>query len=122
MLTFAVRPLREPVIRATALASICLTAALLLMTSTALAQDPEGPPGNNGTIKVHDNNPGEPDPEVKNQPHVCEFDLHFFFADANQSGDWWIESWPPTGDRSVVLSSDTEGTYLTDANGEDRKP
>jgi hypothetical protein len=120
MLTFAERPLREPVIRATVLAFIWLTAVALLMASPALAQDP---PGNNGTIKVHDNNPGEPDPVVKNQPHVCEFDLHFFFADANQSGDWWIRSWPPNpGERDVVLSSDTEGPYMTDANGEDRKP
>lgn len=101
------------------LATISLVLGALVVAAPALAQDP---PGNNGTIKVHDNNPGEPDPEVKNQPHVCEFDLHFFFADADQRGDWWIESWPPTGDRSVVLSSDTEGRYMTDANGEDRKP
>ena len=74
-------------------------------------------PGNNGTVKIHDG-ATEPSPEVKNQPHVCTFHLHFFFADAGQAGDWWIESWPPTGDRGTVLA----GTYLTNANGEDRQP
>src|SRR5207247_3161991 len=49
---------------------------------------------------------------------VCTFHLHFCFADAGQAGDWWIESWPPTGDRGTVMA----GTYLTNANGEDRQP
>ena len=74
-------------------------------------------PGNNGTVKIHDG-ATEPSPEVKNQPHVCTFHLHFFFADAGQAGDWWIESWPPTGDRGTVMA----GTYLTNENGEDRQP
>ena len=75
-------------------------------------------PGNNGTVKIHEGGT-EPSPEVQNQPHVCTFHLHFFFADAGQTGTWWIESWPPTGSRSVVLS----GTYgPTDANGVYRTP
>src|SRR5438876_10086968 len=74
-------------------------------------------PGNNGTVKIHDG-ATEPSPEIRNQPHVCTFHLHFFFADAGQAGTWWIESWPPTGDGTVVLS----GAYLTDTNGEFRTP
>src|SRR2546423_4171609 len=81
----------------------------------ALAQT--DPSGNNGTVKVHDGGL-EPSPEIRNQPHVCTFQLHFFFADAAQAGTWWIRSWPPTGSGAVVLS----GTYLTDANGEFRTP
>src|SRR5258705_4584539 len=76
-----------------------------------------GPAGNNGTIKIHDGGT-EPSPEVRNQPHVCTFHLHFFFADAEQAGAWWIRSWSPTGDGATVLT----GTYLTDANGEYRTP
>jgi hypothetical protein len=84
-------------------------AAFALSASVALAA-----PGNNGTVKVHDS-PGEPSPEIKNQPHVdCPFHFHFFFADAFQSGDWWVVSWSPTGDGSVVLT----GSYTTDSNGE----
>ncbi len=74
-------------------------------------------PGNNGTVKIHEGGT-ETEPIVRNEPHVCTFHLHFFFADAAQTGDWWIESWPPTGDGTVVLS----GTYTTDANGEYRTP
>lgn len=118
MLTFAVRLLREPVIRATALAIVCLTTALLLMGRPALAQDPEGPPGNNGTIKVHEDD-GEPTPVVRNQPHVgCSFHLHLFGADPEQAGDWWILAWPPTGDRTEEM----RGTYEADMNGEVRVP
>lgn len=102
------------------------SAISMLLFLTALAGPVLGvqggnPPGNNGTVKVHDGDT-ETEPIVHNQPHVCDFHLHFFFADAGQTGDWWIESWPPTGDGTTVLSSSTEGAYLTDSNGEDRKP
>lgn len=86
-----------------------VTAALALSASVAVAA-----PGNDGTVKIHDGS-GEPAPEIKNEPHVgCPFHLHFFFADGGQSGDWWIESWPPTGDMTAVIT----GTYTTDSNGE----
>jgi hypothetical protein len=117
MLTLALQAQREPMIRAAALAIACLTAAMLL-ASPAQAGGPQGAPGNNGTVKIHDGS-GEPSPEVRNQPHVCTFHLHFFFGDAEQTGDWWIESWPPTGDRTVAMGPET---YTTDANGEDRAP
>ena len=108
---------------------IALISAFVLFAAAitpSLAGHPEGAPGNNGTIKVHDNNPGEPDPEVKNQPHVCEFDLHFFFGDAGQTGDWWIQEWPPTSDTGPT--SDPAGAELAgvyedpDMNREDREP
>ena len=86
-----------------------------LAAGSAFAQT--GPPGNNGTVKIHDGGT-EPSPEVRNQPHVCTFHLHFFFADAAQAGAWWIRSWSPTGDGATVLT----GTYLTDTNGEYRTP
>src|SRR5204863_2964242 len=69
------------------------------------------------TVKIHDG-ATEPSPTVRNQPHVCTFHLHFFFADAAQTGTWWIQSWPPTGSGTTVLA----GTYLTNQNGEDRQP
>src|SRR2546423_368426 len=105
-----------PPVAGRAVASVFL-AILLALTSAGAALGQSDPSGNNGTVKVHDGGL-EPSPEIRNQPHVCTFHLHFFFADAAQAGTWWIESWPPTGDRTVVLS----GAYLTDSNGEFRTP
>src|SRR6267142_5288088 len=97
-----------------------LTAGLLgtfaMAGPTALAAHPDTP-GNNGTVKIHDG-AGEPSPEVRNQPHVCTFHLHFFFADPEQSGTWEIQEWSP-GDKGVVVLS---GTYDTQGDGEDRQP
>jgi hypothetical protein len=73
--------------------------------------------GNNGTVKIH-NGGGEPKSEVRNEPHVCTFHLHFFFADAGQSGKWHIEKWAPGPKGATVLS----GSYMTDSKGEDRDP
>jgi hypothetical protein len=84
-----------------------------LSASVALAS----PPGNNGTVKIHDG-ATDTEPIIKNEPHVCTFHLHFFFADPFQTGDWWIRSWPPTGDGSLVKS----GSYDTNSDGEDRWP
>ena len=90
-----------------------LATAFALSASVALA----APPGNNGTVKIHDG-ATDSEPIIKNEPHVCTFHLHFFFADPFQSGDWWIQSWPPTGDGSLVLS----GSYDTNSDGEFRWP
>jgi len=83
-------------------------ALVLLASSIALGAD-----GNNGTVKVHE---GATDNEriVNTESHVCTFHLHFFFADAAQSGTWWIDQASPTG----TAPSGVAGNYLTDANGE----
>jgi hypothetical protein len=96
-----------------------VSACLLVLTAIAVSASLAiaAAPGNNGTVKIHDG-PSEPSPITRDEPHVCTFHLHFFFADGDQTGVWQIESWPPTGDRSAVLS----GTYATDANGQDRQP
>lgn len=89
-----------------ALALIALLA--VWSTSFALAGN-----GNNGTVKVHEG-ATDTEPVIKNEPHVCTFHLHFFFADAGQQGSWWIDQQSPTGGDPSVLT----GTYITDANGE----
>lgn len=75
------------------------------------------PPGNSGTVKIHDG-ATDSEPVIKNEPHVCTFHLHFYFADPAQSGDWWIQSWPPTGNGTTVGA----GSYDTNGSGEDRVP
>ena len=94
------------------LAALCIAA----IGPAAMAAQPEVP-GNNGTVKIHEG-AGEPASEVRNEPHVCTFHLHFFFADAGDSGTWEIQEWSP-GDKGVVV---LQGSYTTDANGEDRDP
>ena len=94
-------------IRPFGLLAAMLLAAFAGFAPTALANDT---PGNNGTVKIHDG-PGEnQNGEVRNEPHVCTFHLHFYFADPEQAGTWEIQEWAPTGQKgSVVLS----GTYDT---------
>ncbi|HUP54989.1 MAG TPA: hypothetical protein VM408_05740 [Methylomirabilota bacterium] len=83
---------------------------------SALANDT---PGNNGTVKIHEaaseNDPGE----VRNEPHVCTFHLHFYFSDPVQAGTWEIEEWAPTGEKGALAK---EGTYDTKGDGVDREP
>jgi hypothetical protein len=89
--------------------------ALLAPASPALSNDT---PGDNGTVKIHEG-AGEHDPgEVRNEPHVCTFHLHFYFSDPEQAGTWEIQEWSPGDKGTVVLS----GTYDTHGDGEDRQP
>jgi hypothetical protein len=92
--------------------SMIAVALLAPSTSPALA----AAPGNNATVKIEDS--VNPKPEPANDPHVCQFDIKFYFADPGQAGDWHIQSWPPTGDKTTVL----EGTYDTNGQGFDRQP
>jgi hypothetical protein len=68
--------------------------------------------GDNGTVKIHRST--TPVSDRRNEPHVCVFYLDAFGFDAGQSVTWKIESWPPTGDRSVV----TSGKLTLDSNGD----
>ncbi len=85
---------------------------LLVAVSTAVVTAAD-PAGNNGTVKVHE---GATDAErlINEESHVCTFHLHFFFADAGQSGTWWIDQAAPTGSAPLIIT----GTYGSDANGE----
>jgi hypothetical protein len=98
-----------------------LLAAILLAAfagfgPSALANDT---PGNNGTVKIHEGAGENANGEVRNEPHVCTFHLHFYFADPEQAGTWEIQEWAPTGQKGTVVLS---GTYDTHGDGEDRQP
>ena len=76
------------------------------------------PPGDNGTVKIHDAGTGE---ELrKNEPHVCTFYLDAFGFDAVQEVDWHIEAWAPTADvkgetvKSGEITLDSEGHGRTE--------
>jgi hypothetical protein len=93
-----------------------------LLFSLAVATRPtlaQGPPGNNGTVKIHDTIGEEPSPVMRNEPHVgCQFHIHGFNFDPGQDGDWWILEWPPTGDGELAA----DDWYLADSNGEFEEP
>ena len=89
-------------------------AAVALLASPAGAE-PAGAPGNNGTVKIHDG-AGEPSPVTQDEPHVCTFHVHALYFDSGQVFTFTVQSWEPTGDRSVVLS----GSITADATGEGR--
>jgi hypothetical protein len=68
--------------------------------------------GDNGDVKIHNSTTAVTD--QRNEPHVCVFYLDAFDFDPGQSVSWAIQSWPPTGSRSVVAS----GTLALDGKGD----
>ncbi|MDP9467385.1 MAG: hypothetical protein M3P32_01415 [Chloroflexota bacterium] len=84
--------------------------AAMLLVAAAVPVGAAGPPGNNGTVKIHSGAEGsEPSPEIKNEPHVgCPFHVHFYFADTDQQGDWVIAPQAPG-----AAGLGTNGSYNT---------
>jgi hypothetical protein len=91
--------------------------ATVALLATPAWAGPAGAPGNNGTVKIHDG-AGEPSPEPRNEPHVCTFHVHALHFDSGQVLTFTVQSWEPTGDRSVVLT----GSITADARGQGRDP
>ncbi|MDE9367439.1 hypothetical protein PZ938_17600, partial [Luteipulveratus sp. YIM 133132] len=70
------------------------------------------PPGNNGTVKVHEL--GTPAGTESNDPKLCVFNFEAFDLDANQTGN--ITILPQGGDTDTTDSLTL--TLTTDANGD----
>ncbi|MET8080281.1 LPXTG cell wall anchor domain-containing protein [Streptomyces sp. NPDC005303] len=88
-----------------------VASAAFLVAPTAHAT----PPGDNGTVKIHDATTGE---ELrKNEPHVCTFYLDAFGFDAVQEVDWHIEAWAPTADVKGETVKSGEITLADDGHG-----
>ncbi|PGH52147.1 LPXTG cell wall anchor domain-containing protein [Streptomyces sp. Ru87] len=86
-------------------------AVSLLLAPAAYAT----PPGDNGTVKIHDAGTGE---ELrKNEPHVCVFYLDAFGFDGGQQVDWKIVEMPPTGTKGTEAES---GALTLDGEGHGR--
>ncbi|MFI8093127.1 LPXTG cell wall anchor domain-containing protein [Streptomyces sp. NPDC086080] len=74
------------------------------------------PPGDNGTVKIHDASTGE-EPR-QNEPHVCTFYLDAFGFDGGQQVDWHIEAWAPAaGAKGETVES---GAITLDGEGHGR--
>ncbi|MEV6180703.1 LPXTG cell wall anchor domain-containing protein [Streptomyces sp. NPDC052016] len=93
--------------------------ALSAVAAAALCVAPSAhatPPGDNGTVKIHDAATGE---ELRhNEPHVCTFYLDAFGFDSGQQVAWHIEAWAPSaGVKGETVKS---GTLTLDGSGHGR--
>jgi hypothetical protein len=102
--------------RTTTLLTIAAATSMGLSgTGAAGAATASTPPGDNGTVKVHQTSTAASDP--RNEPHVCAFYLVGFNFDPTQRVTWRIVGWAPTGDRKTAALS---GTLTLDASGHGR--
>src|SRR5579864_4090424 len=66
--------------------------------------------GNSGDIKIEGSPPETGGNNNDNDPHVCAPFFVQGFNMATQTGSITFESWPPTGNKSVVLTDSYNGT------------
>ncbi|MET9759772.1 hypothetical protein ABZ016_12040 [Streptomyces sp. NPDC006372] len=94
------------------LGAVCAAAStVLLLAPVAQA----APPGDNGTVKIHDASTGE---ELRrNEPHVCAFYLDAFGFDGGQQVDWHIDAIPPSENKGETVES---GSLTLDGEGHGR--
>jgi len=94
--------------------ALSAVAAAALLSAPAAAH--ATPPGDNGTVKIHDASTGE---ELRrNEPHVCAFYLDAFGFDSVQQVSWHIEAWAPTA--AVKGETVKSGAITLDGEGHGR--
>ncbi|MFJ5733537.1 LPXTG cell wall anchor domain-containing protein [Streptomyces paradoxus] len=92
--------------------AVCAAASSVLLLAPAAQATP---PGDNGTVKIHDASTGE---ELRrNEPHVCAFYLDAFGFDGGQEVDWHIDAIPPSENKGETVKS---GALTLDAQGHGR--
>jgi LPXTG-motif cell wall-anchored protein len=92
--------------------AVCAAASAALLLAPAAHATP---PGDNGTVKIHD---AATDEELRrNEPHVCAFYLDAFGFDGGQRVDWRIEAIPPSENRGETVES---GSLTLDGAGHGR--
>ncbi|MFF9808589.1 LPXTG cell wall anchor domain-containing protein [Streptomyces coeruleorubidus] len=92
--------------------AVCAAASAVLLLAPAAHASP---PGDNGTVKIHD---ASTDEELRrNEPHVCTFYLDAFGFDGGQEVDWRIDAIPPSENKGETVKS---GALTLDAAGHGR--
>jgi LPXTG-motif cell wall-anchored protein len=92
--------------------AVCAAASAVLLLAPAAHA---APPGDNGTVKIHD---ASTDEELRrNEPHVCTFYLDAFGFDGGQEVDWHIDAIPPSENKGETVKS---GALTLDAEGHGR--
>ncbi|MFI6855850.1 LPXTG cell wall anchor domain-containing protein [Streptomyces sp. NPDC050416] len=92
--------------------AVCAAASAVLLLAPAAHATP---PGDNGTVKIHDASTGE-EPR-RNEPHVCAFYLDAFGFDGVQEVDWHINAIPPSENKGETVKS---GALTLDDQGHGR--
>ena len=92
--------------------AVCAAASAVLLLAPAAHATP---PGDNGTVKIHDASTGED--LRRNEPHVCTFYLDAFGFDGLQEVDWHIDAIPPSENKGETVES---GALTLDAEGHGR--
>lgn len=101
------------------IAALVLVAWALGGATTALAQEPSDPPGNNGTIKIHAGTTHEEPPptDMNTEPQLCgPFHVHGFGFDADSTGYVRLERIEPSGSGVVGTpewGADAAGEWQT---------
>ncbi|MDT0388560.1 LPXTG cell wall anchor domain-containing protein [Streptomyces dubilierae] len=94
------------------LGAVCAAACTAFLFAPAAHATP---PGDNGTVKIHDAATGE---ELRrNEPHVCTFYLDAFGFDGGQRVDWHIDAIPPSENKGETVES---GALTLDGEGHGR--
>jgi hypothetical protein len=92
--------------------AVTVIAGLSLLSNSAFAAP--NPPGNNGTVKIHET---ELDSNPWNQPHVgCPFTVTFFGFDTGDVAQVEFTAWAPTG-KGTTLLTDTVNIGADDNSG-----
>lgn len=92
--------------------AVCAAASAVLLLAPAAHATP---PGDNGTVKIHDASTGE---ELRrNEPHVCTFYLDAFGFDGGQEVGWHINAIPPSENKGETVKS---GALTLDDQGHGR--
>ncbi|WP_030899574.1 MULTISPECIES: LPXTG cell wall anchor domain-containing protein [unclassified Streptomyces] len=92
--------------------AVCAAASAVLLLAPAAHA---APPGDNGTVKIHDASTGE---ELRrNEPHVCTFYLDAFGFDGGQQVDWRIDAIPPSENKGETVKT---GALALDDEGHGR--
>src|SRR5439155_18304108 len=103
--------------RSTGVLGLIAALALLFLAASPAYADP---PGNNGTVKII-NDQGDSQDDPDNDPHVCLFHIFGFNFDHSSKGSWHIEAWPPGG--GPLIASQSDGRWSADAQGKfDARP
>jgi hypothetical protein len=96
-----------------------LLAVALIVAIPQIAGATPNPPGNNGTVKIHDGSQDVSlDSNPHNQPHVgCPFTVTFFGFDEGDVAKVTFTAWSPTGKGKVLLGPDTVDIGADDNSG-----
>jgi len=71
--------------------ALAVAASAVIWLAAFVSPVSADPPGNNGTVKIHEAPEHKNGSENANDPKVCKFVIHGFGFDSGQMRSWWIQ-------------------------------